>query len=169
MDEAGRRIEAFGGRATSSVVSRLDALPDLERLGDPRVVPFLLEVLADRREPTEVRLHVLRRLRDARLIAGYRPAVAEAIGRVVLDRASPDLRLPAALALAEFTDSDDVVTTLGGLALDPAEPIDVRYLAFTSLQRAGPTTGCVVLLRQLLPDEALGRSARRLLASWRLA
>ena len=169
MDEAERLIEAFRGRATSSVVSKLDALLDLERLGDPRVVPFLLEVLADRREPTEIRVHVLRRLRDARLIAGDRPAVAEAIVRVVSDRSSPALRLQTTLALAEFTDSDGVVTALGGLALDPAEPIDLRYSAFTSLQRAGPTTECVVLLQQLLPDEALGRSARRLLASWRLA
>jgi len=168
MDEVERRIEAFRGRATSSVVSKLDALLDLERLGDPRVVPFLLEVLADRREPTEVRIHVLKRLRDARLITGYRLPVAEAILRVVSDRATLDLRLQAALALAEFTDSDGVVPTLGGLALDPAEPIDMRYSAFTSLQRAGPTTECVVLLRQLLPDEALGRSARSLLASWRL-
>jgi hypothetical protein len=167
MDEVERRIEAFRGRATSSVVFKLDALLDLERLGDPRVVPFLLEVPADRREPTEVRIHVLKRLRDSRLITGYRLPVAEAILRVVSDRATLDLRLQAALALAEFTEG--VVTTLGGLALDPAEPIDVRYSAFTSLQRAGPTTECVVLLRQLLPDEALGRSARGLLASWRLA
>jgi hypothetical protein len=169
MDEAERLMEAFRGRATLSVASRLEALLDLERLGDPRVVQFLLEVLAERREPTEVRLHVLRRLRDARLIGGDRPAVAEAIVRVVSDRSSPDLRLQTTLALAEFTDSDGVVTTLGGLALGPAEPIDVRYSAFTSLQRAGPTTECVVLLRQLLQDETLGRSARRLLASWRLA
>jgi hypothetical protein len=42
------------------------------------------------------------------------------------------------LALAGFTDLEGVVAALGSLALDTAEPIDLRYLAFTSLQRDGP-------------------------------
>jgi hypothetical protein len=169
MHEAERLIAAFRARATASVRSKLDALLDLERLREPRVVPFLLEVLADRREPTQVRIYVLKRLRNGHPVPDYRPAVAEAILRVVSDQWSPDLRLQAVLALAEFTDIDPVPTTLGALALDPNEPIDLRYSAFTSLQRAGPTTECVALLRQLLTDEALGRSARRVLSLWHSA
>jgi hypothetical protein len=61
------------------------------------------------------------------------------------------------LALAEFTEIDGVPATLSGLALDPCETIDVRYFAFTSLQRAGPTTESVALLRKLSADEVLGR------------
>jgi hypothetical protein len=34
---------------TGSVLSRLDALPDLEQLDDPRIVPFMVNVLADQR------------------------------------------------------------------------------------------------------------------------
>jgi len=51
---------------------------------------------------------------------------------------------------------------------DPGETIDVRYSAFTSLQRAGPTAKCVAILRQLSADGILGRSARSLLSLWRL-
>ena len=87
---------------------------------------------------------------------------------VLSDRSSPDLRLQAVLALAEFTNIDGVQATLGGLALDPGETIDVRYSAFTSLQRAGPTAECVAILRQLSADGMLGRSARSLLSLWRL-
>jgi predicted neuraminidase len=169
MDEAERLIEAFNARATSSVASKLDALMDLERLGDPRIVPFLLQVLADQREPSDVRIHVLRRLRDGRFIPACRLPVAEAMLQILSDHSRPDLRLQAALGLAEFADIDGVVTTLGGLALDPDEPIDLRYSAFTSLQRAGPTRECVALLRQLSSDETLGCSARSLLSLWRLA
>ncbi len=168
MDEAGQLIETFRARATSSVRSKLDALMDLERLRDPRVVPFLLGVLADRREPTPVRIHVLKRLRNGNLLPAYRPVVAVAMLRVLSDRSSPDMRVDAALALAEFTEIDGVPTRLGRIALDPDEPIELRFAAFTSLQRAGPTTECVALLRQLQRDEALGRSARSVLSLWRL-
>jgi hypothetical protein len=94
--------------------------------------------------------------------------VAEAILQVISDRFSPDLRLQASLALAEFTDIEGVPARLGRLALDSDEPIDLRYSAFTSLQRVGSTPESVALLRQLSRDAALGRSARSLLSLWRL-
>jgi len=94
--------------------------------------------------------------------------VAAAILQVISDRSSPDLRLQASLGLGEFTDIAGVPTRLGRLALDSDEPIDLRYSAFTSLQRAGSTPECVTLLRELTTDEMLGRSARSLLSLWRL-
>ncbi len=168
MDEAERLIEAFKARAGSPVALKLDVLMDLERLSNARIVPFLLNVLRDEREPTEVRIRVLRRLRDGCFMPGCRPAVAEAVRQLTSDHSSPCLRLKAALALAEFADVTCVVNTLGSLALDPDELIDVRYSAFTSLQRAGPTAECVALVRQLSTDETLGGCARSLLALWRL-
>jgi len=168
MDDVERLIEAFRARSTWSVLSKLDALLDLEQLDDRRIVPFLLHVLADQREPTEVRIHVLKRLRNGRLQPAERQSVAEAVLMVLSDRSSPDLRLQAVLALAEFTSINGVLATLGSLALDPGETIDVRYSAFTSLQRAGSTPECVALLRQLSEDATLGRSARSLLSLWGL-
>jgi len=168
MHEVEQLMKAYESQAASSVVSKLGVLIDLEALRDPRIVPFLLRVLADRREPTEVRIYVLKRLRNGRLSSANRPLVAEAILQVVSDRSSPDLRLQASLALAEFTDIAGVPTRLGRLALDSDEPIDLRYSAFTSLQRAGSTPECVTLLRELTTDEMLGRSARSLLSLWHL-
>jgi hypothetical protein len=168
MDEVEQLTKTYESHAASSVVSKLGVLIDLEALRDPRIVPFLLRVLADRREPTEVRIHVLKRLRNGRLSPENRPLVAHVILEVVSDRSSPDLRLQASLALAEFTDIEGVLTRLGRLALDSDEPIDLRYSAFTSLQRAGSTPECVTLLRELTTDGTLGRSARSLLSLWRL-
>jgi hypothetical protein len=168
MDELERLIEAFEAHADAPVSAKLDALLELERRAEPRCVPFLLDVLADRREPTPVRIHLLKRLRSGRLLPCYRPAVAEAIVRVLAQRSGPDLRLQAALALTDFVEVDGVLTTLGALALDPDEPIDLRYSAFMSIQRAGPTAECVALLRQLATDEALGRCARGVLSLWRV-
>ena len=167
MDQVAQLIETFGSRATLSVRSKLDVLTDLVRLRDPRVVPFLLDVLADQRQPMSVRIQVLKRLRNGTLAPTNRPLVAEAMLRVVSDRSSPDLQVNAALALAEFTEIDGVPTTLGRLALDQHEPIELRFSAFTSLQRAGPTPECLALLRQLEVDESLGRSARSVLSLWR--
>src|SRR3984893_12367832 len=163
MDDVERVIEAFKTRPTWSVMSKLDALMDLEQIDDPRIVPFLVQVLIDQREPTEVRINVLKQLRNGRLRPPQRQSVAEAVLQVVSDRSSPDLRLQAVLALAEFTDINGVTATLGGLTLDPGETINVRYSAFTSLQRAGATAECVALLRPLSADNLLARYAPRAL------
>jgi PBS lyase HEAT-like repeat-containing protein len=168
MDEVERLIEAFRARATSGATSRLDVLMDLGRLRDPRVVPFLLQVLGDSEEAAEVRIHVIKRLRNGRLALNERRAVALTMIQVLRDGSSSDLRLQSALALAEFTDLEGVVQMLGSIALDVREAIDLRYSAFTSLERAGPTAECVEILRQLSVDETLGRSARSLLSTWQL-
>jgi hypothetical protein len=153
-----------------SIAAKLDALMDIERLSDRRVVPFLIDVLTDAREPAEVRLHALKRVRDGTLInlEGFREPVARAMLRLLQDQHHPQLRLHAALALAEFTEVDGVPTALGATALDPDVPLDLRYSAFTSLERASPAPECVALVRQLLADDALGVSASSLLSLWRL-
>ena len=83
---------------------------DLERLRDERVVSFLLRVMADPGESSELRIHVLKRLRSRRLTADERSAVAGALGELMLPDGSIDLRLQAALTLGEFTDVTGVVT-----------------------------------------------------------
>jgi PBS lyase HEAT-like repeat-containing protein len=168
MDDTELLIDTYRCQATASVRAKLDALLDLERLRDPRVVPLLLEVLDDRREPMAVRIHILKRLRNGELMRDYRPAIAEAMLRLLSNRSGPDLRLESTLALAHFTNMEGVLAALGGIALDPLGPIDLRYSAFTSLQQAGPTPECVSLLRQLSADEMLGPAAVRVLSSWRI-
>ena len=81
---------------------------------------------------------------------------------------SPDLRLQSALALAEFTAIEGVLQMLGSVALDVQEAMDLRYSAFTSLERAGPADESVAILRRLVVDDTLGRSARSLLSTWKL-
>jgi hypothetical protein len=168
MHDVDRLVQAFRARATSSAAAKLDVLMDLERLDDSRVAPFLVEVLGDECEAPEVRSHLLTRLGIGDRPAAVRPRVAEAMLRIVTDDCCPELRLQAAMALAEFTDVAGVPGVLGRLALDVELPIDLRYSAFTSLEQAGPTPECVALLRQLSTDELLGRSARRELAAWHL-
>jgi hypothetical protein len=160
-------IEAFNARgATSSSASKLDILMDLERLDDPRIVPFLVGVLADESQPMEVRIHLARQLRNGRLAPDQRRLVAPVLGRLLHRECALELRLQATLALGEFADVGDVLAALGTLALAQDEPIDLRYSAFTSVQRAGPTPECVALLQELSRDETLGRAAMNVLAAW---
>ena len=163
-DDVARLIHAFSTRG--AMTSKLDVLMDLERLPDRRVVSFLLHVLGDADEPSEVRMHVLKRLRNGPLTAAERSSVAGGLGELMLHASSIDLRLQAAVALGEFTDIAGVPSALGYLALQPGELLDLRYSAFTSLERAGSTPECVNLLRQLSNDEMLGRSAQSALARW---
>jgi hypothetical protein len=138
---------------------------DFQRLSD---VPYLLQILADSGQPAAVRIRVLRRLRDGPGTAEDRSIVAGALRQLMSTGSDPDLRLQAVVALGEFTHITGVLRDLGSLAMEPEELIELRYSAFTSLQRAGPTPECINLLHQLSDDEILGRCARGALVRWRL-
>ncbi len=169
MDEVERLIWVFGARgAMASAAAKLDVLLDLERLRDRRVVFFLLQLLGDPSQPAEVRVHVLKRLRNGPLTPDDRVKVAGALRQLLSSGSSLDLRLQAALALGEFTEIAGVLPALGALAREPYESIDLRYAAFTTFERAGATTECVNLLRQLSNDDMLGCAVRSVLVRWRL-
>jgi hypothetical protein len=139
MDDVDRLVAAFRARPRAPAVAKLDVVRALERLQDPRVVAFLLRLLTHGHEPVEVRLHVLKWSRNRHLAAGFRLGAARAFLLVLARRSAPELRLEAAIALAEFTDVEGVPAALGRVALDTTELLDLRYSAFTSLERAGPT------------------------------
>jgi hypothetical protein len=168
MDQLQRLVDVYLTRAASSVKSKLDVLIDLERVRDPRVVPFLLRLLADPHESEDVRIHVVKQLRSGTgvLVPSDRPAVAQAIGDILVNSSGEELRLQAALALGDFTQVDGVLPRLRGIALAGDESIDLRYAAFTSIERAGPTTDGVAAVQRIADDEILGDAARSVLSAW---
>jgi len=170
MAEFERLVEAYAGRAAGCPGSKLDLLMDLERIRDPRVLPFLLKVMADPHEAEEVRVYVVKQLRNADgLVApADRPLVARVIADVLADGSTLDVRVQAALALGEFVKVEGVLRNLGVVCLAREESIDLRYAAFTSLERAAPAPECIALLRQLTNDETLGGSARSVLSAWHI-
>jgi len=167
MDDIAHLISAFGSPDRPRHAAwKLDILMDLGRFDGPRVVAFYAMVVADDEEPPEVRADALRRLREASMMQTERVSAAEAGLRALAAGTDPALRLHAALALGDFVEVPAVLAALGRLAADEDEPIDLRYNAFTSLQRAGPSAACREILRDLTADEALGQSATTLLAVW---
>jgi hypothetical protein len=170
MDDFERLFQTYAMRGSTYPASRIDVLMDLERMGDVRVVPFVLEILGDPDEPDTVRIHVLKELRSQDLVlsTGDRTSVAKALGDALVDNANEELRLQAALALGEFTDIDGVLVRLSAISLARNESIDLRYAAFTSLERSGPIPECIALLRHISSDETLGRCARSVLSAWHI-
>ena len=168
IDELQGLIDAYRLRSSSVASSKLSVLRRIEHIRDPRVVPFLLEILADPGEAGEVRIHVMRQLRNGNDLVSSteRSAVAYAISSVLTDRGAEQLRLEAALALGEFIQIDGVLSMLGAVALAQDESIDLRYAAFTSLERAGPTSKSISLLHVIASDETFGNSARGVLSAW---
>ena len=170
MDQLDRLIDTYRARASASMPAKLNVLMDIERIQDARVVPFLLGILDDSDEAEDVRIYVLKQLRNGGgLVAtADRPAVAKAIGSLLGGRSPGDLRLQAALALGEFIQIEGVLPLLNDVCIARHESIDLRYAAFTSLERAGPTPECAALLRHMSGDEALGRAARSVLSVWHI-
>jgi hypothetical protein len=171
MDELQRLINLYGTRAASSAKSKLDVLIDLERIRDPRIVPFLLQILTDPCESEEVRIHVVGQLRGGSgvLVPADRPVVAKAIGGVLADPSPANLRLQAALALGDFIQIDNVLRSLSAVSLARDESIDLRYAALDSIERAGPTPESVGVLHQIAQDETLGGAARSVLSAWHVS
>jgi hypothetical protein len=167
MDEIARLIEHFLSRGKhNQSLWKLDVLMDLGDIHDPRVMQFMAAVVVDTAEPPDVRVDALRRLRDRALSPDERTLAADAGLCAVGPGAASTLRLHAAVILGDFVDVRGVLDALGALAMDPREPIELRYDAFTSLQAAGPTTACLGVVRSLADDDLLGQSARSLLRSW---
>ena len=77
------------------------------------------------------------------------------------------MRIEAALALGWFTDISGVIAVLCRAVTDAGEPLDLRYAAFTSLERAGPTPECINVLRRLRTDDMFGPAAQSTLDRWR--
>jgi hypothetical protein len=167
MDEVDTLLQSFWSRGKlNQSLWKLDVLLDLGRLVDPRVVQFLASIATDVDEPVDVRSEALSRLRETAQSPGDRVLAARA-GLTALEAGSDSrIRLRAAIVLGELVDVDDVLSALGTLVAAEAEPTELRYNAYTSLQRAGPSTACVAILRSLSDDEMFGQSARALLNSW---
>ena len=111
---------------------------------------------------------MLKQLRtgDGLVAPAERPRVAKSVSDILADKSTVELRLEAALALGAFTQIDGVLATLSNVALARDESIDLRYAAFTSLERAGPTPESIALMRLISTDETLGISARGVMSAW---
>lgn len=167
MDTVDDLLQAFGARGKrNQSLWKLDVLLDLGHLSDPRVVRFLATLVTDPDEPIDVRSDALARLREVAQSADERMLAARASLMVLAPGSDSRIRLRAAIVLGELVGVDGVLAALGALAGAECEPTELRYNAYTSLQRAGPTEDCVDILRSLCADETFGQSARALMASW---
>jgi HEAT repeat protein len=167
VDEVETLIQAFESRGKrDQSLWKLDILLDLGRLVDPRVVRFLAAIATDGDEPLDVRIEALSCLRETAQSPSDRALAASAGLATLTDASDSRIRLRAAIVLGDFVDVDGVLSALGVLAAAESEPTELRYNAYTSLQRAGPTTSCVAIPRSLSSDETFGQSARSLLAAW---
>ena len=162
-DDIDQLITEFRSRGSAaSLAWKLSILMDLERVPDDRIVPFLVEVLVDRRQPTEVRTHLLKRIRNG----GVRPAqngpVAAALISLLGETANANIRTQTVLALCALIDVDGVLAVLGRIALDESAPLDLRYTAFTTVERAGPDVVLAITDDGSGFDQAAARSRRGL-------
>jgi hypothetical protein len=105
---------------------------------------------------------------DCFCAGAHRAQIAHALRRVLSDVAAREheVRVEACAALGDCTDIPGVVAGLGTLCAELGEPFDVRYAAFMSVERAGPTPAAIDVLTRLSHDETLGRSAQSILRRW---
>src|SRR6476660_4034125 len=85
--------------SAASLAWKLGIVMDLERVPDDRIVPFLIEVLVDRRQPTELRAHLLKRIRNGGIRPEENRRVAAALIFLLREISNTNIRTHAVLAL----------------------------------------------------------------------
>jgi hypothetical protein len=107
-------------------------------------------------------------LPSRRYVSSLTRAGARALIDVLTDTSSVEVRLQAALALADFTQIGTVLSSLTSVSLTRDESIDLRYAAFTSIERPGATPEAIASLREIVRDETMGDAARSVLSAWQV-
>jgi hypothetical protein len=145
----------------------LDVIAQLEEARDPRIVPFLLEVVADLGGLDLARVEVCEvlKLREG-MTAAERTAAAKALATVLFDDEDGDVRNYAAMALSSFFDLPAARAAVERVLLDGREERNVRHNALFAIERSGSSPENTRLLQKLDADPELARSARRILGEW---
>jgi hypothetical protein len=171
VDRVDQLIEMFRSAGTASDAEaepKVHAVVELEDLiGDARVVPFFVSVVADPDEHDLARIECLKILR---LSPPGAAADRGVVGRTIAAALRPDedylVRQYAAGALGPYAADAAVFAALTDAVLGD-EDIDVRHSALSSVEEAGKHDQTVSLLRRVAADDTLlGRAAARTLRSW---
>lgn len=153
------------------------ALPDkrsvvaaLAEHHDGRVLPFLLERLADEGEDDLARIEILKFLPLVAERDRATPVQRRAVGRLLcyLLRGDPDeyVRNYAADAIYAFFDVKGTYEAVEAAILDPEEDENVRHSALGALEEGGPSRRATRILKKLARDDEWGEFAEGILQQW---
>jgi hypothetical protein len=147
---------------------KCEIVRDLEdHLGQPKVLAFYLDLIAD---PDEYDMARLEALKILQLWDPPNDRVCTRVGRrlagVLL--AEPDVLIQQWMAIAaeNFVIVAEVFSAASLLLADREADLDVRHNCLTAVQRLGPSDEVRNLLESLAPDPQLGVHVRRILKEW---
>ena len=125
----------------------------IEELGsddDPRALKLIVQAASDEAEFDLARIAAFRVLELRRPTAPEeRQEIAEVIARVVKNDSDNDVRNYAAIAAAYYTTVDDVAEQIIRILLDDGENSDLRWNAFTAVEKMGSTAKALDAMRAI--------------------
>jgi hypothetical protein len=173
MDESERLIARFRGEDTRKLAKPeksikpgvIESLED--HAADPRVLDFLLNVAADRKEFDLARIEALNvlEIREAGSDEERRQ-IAPVLKDILVGDPDDDVRQYAGMAAAYYMSESDLVEAVVQRAFDQDEDINLRWNAFAAIKQLGPTPQGIELLRAACEDSVFRTSALRILQEW---
>lgn len=172
MDEVGVLIGRFEDEDTDSLPEidtskKVDIVRRLENLTDERVLPFFMRVLASQQEYDLARIEILRILEVRRARDAHEgELIGKLIQRMLSSDPDDDVRNYAAMAISSYMDVKGSLEVVEGIIFNVEEEINLRWNAFTAVERMGPTREGELMLHRLLKDDQFKGSAQRVLSQW---
>ena len=167
-------IQAFRAENTSELENEDDsAKPGIvesvtHMLPNSTALEFLIEIASSRTELDLARIEALRGIELADGLTEVQRTECSAMLATILTTPDedPDVCNYAAMASAYFMDSDSVYQSLLDLVVDETRDSNLRWNAFTALEKHEPQQKSIEALKSLLTDTEFQDSATRVLAEW---
>ena len=167
-------IQVFRAENTSELDNEDDsAKPGIvesvtDMLPNATALEFLIEVASSRTEFDLARIEALRGIELADGLTETQRAECSSMLVTLLTTADedPDVCNYAAMASAYFMDSDSVYQTLLDLVVNETRDSNLRWNAFTAVEKHKPQQKSIETLKSLLTDTEFQTSATRVLAEW---
>lgn len=169
MEQVQQLIAAFHNQQQNKkneYPGKMTIIRSLEERDTPEVLTFFLQTVANPQEYDLARMEILKILRLYKSDEQQRQNIAQVLVTIVKEDQDDLVRSYAIMALRNYTGIEQVDDVVERVVTDEDEDEDLRFNAFSVLERIGPNERTRRLLQDLAEDEVLGSAVKRVRKTW---
>lgn len=174
MDEVGHLISTFKEENTKSLDNvdfsrKVRIIMELEGVDDDRVLPFFLETVMNEDEYDLARIEILKilEIRESNDKDEHQK-IGHIVKNILMNDPDDDVRNYAAMTVSNFMDVEGVIEQIVKIIFNVEEDINLRWNAFTAVEKMGPTQQSLEILQKCLSEDEFKKSVLLILNRWNI-